>query len=151
MIPVYEEGAGNEFENYRPISFLPPIAKSFDCLLYEKMMNYIRKYKLIIARLFGLRQKHNAVDAIVSVIEVERSFLDGKTPLCCVFFDLKKAFDTKNHSIFLEKVDNYDFRGPIKNLHKSYLSSRTQYVQVGTQKSSTLDSECVVPQGSVPG
>ena len=67
-----------------------------------------------------------------------------------VFFDLKKAFDTINHSILL-KLDNYGFRGPIKYLLKSYLSSRTQCVQVGAQKLPTLDTECCVPQGSVLG
>ena len=151
VIPIYKEGASNEFGNNRPISLLPPIAKVFERLLYEKMMNYIRKYNLINAKQFGFRQKHKTVDAIASVIEEIRSCLDGKTPSCCVFFDLKKAFDTINHSILLNKLDNYGFRGPFKNLLKSYLSSRTQYVQVGTQKSAKLDTECGVPQGSVLG
>ena len=150
VIPIYEEGASNEFENYRPISLLPPIAEVFERLLYE-MMNYIRKYNLINAKQFGFRQKHKTVDAIASVIEEIRSCLDGKTPSCCVFFDLKKAFDTINHSISLNKLDNYGFREPFKNLLKSYLSSRTQYVQVGIQKSATLNTECGVPQGSVLG
>ena len=151
VIPIYKEGASIEFENYCPISLLPKIAKVFERLLYEKMMNYIRKYNLINAKQFGFRQKHKTVDAIASVIKEIRTCLDGKTPSCCVFFDLKKAFDTINHSILLNKLDNYGFRGPIKNLLKSYLRSRAQYVQVGAQKSSTLDTECGVPQGSVIG
>ena len=72
---------------------LPPIAKVFERLLYE-MMSYIRKFKLINAKQFGFRQKHKTVDAIASVIEEIRSCLDGKTPSRCVFFDLKKAFET---------------------------------------------------------
>ena len=38
VIPFYKEGASNEVENYRPISLLPPNAKFFEFLLYEKMM-----------------------------------------------------------------------------------------------------------------
>ena len=151
VIPIYKQGDSNEFENYRPIALLPPIAKVFERLLYDKMMSYIQKYKLINAKQFGFRRKHKTVDAIASVIEEIRSFLDKKIPSCCVFFDLKKAFDTINHTILLEKLDNYGFRGPIKNLLRSYLSNRTQYVQVGAQISSPLDTECGVPQGSVLG
>ena len=69
VIPIYKEGASNEFENYRPISLLPPIAKVVERLFYEKIMRYIRKYNLINAKQFGFRQKHKTVDAIASVIE----------------------------------------------------------------------------------
>ena len=106
---------------------------------------------MINVKQFGFRQKHKTVDTIASVIEELVSCLDGKTPSCCVFFDFKKAFVTKNHTKLLNKINNYGFRGPINNLLNSYLSSRIQYVQVGTQKSATLDTECGVPQGSVLG
>ena len=127
VIPIYKDGESNLFENYRPISLLPPIAKVIERIIYNRMNEYIEKFDLLSANHFGFRKKHRTVDSIARVIEDIRESLDKKVPSCCVFFDLRKAFDTIDHSILLQKLENYGFRGPIYNLLKSYLDGRLQY------------------------
>ena len=65
--------------------------------------------------------------------------------------DLKKAFDTVNHKILLEKIQHYGVRGMPINWFQSYLANRKQYVEVNGASSDVLDVMCGVPQGSVLG
>ena len=67
------------------------------------------------------------------------------------FIDLRKAFDTVNHSMLLKKMDHYGIRGIVLDWFSSYLSERKQYVSVNGHISDYLDITCGVPQGSVLG
>ena len=67
------------------------------------------------------------------------------------FIDLKKAFDTLDHEILLEKLENYGFRGKINELLRSFLSDREQYVSMNDLETERLSIKTGVPQGSVLG
>ena len=49
---------------------------------------------------------------------------------CGVFIDLKKAFDTVDHNILLDKLNFYGFRGLINQWFSSYLNDPTQTTQI---------------------
>ena len=70
---------------------------------------------------------------------------------CGTFIDLKKAFDTVDHSILLNKLYYYGIRGKPLDLFRSYLTNRSQYVKVNGVSSSMGAVRHGVPQGSVLG
>ena len=56
-----------------------------------------------------------------------------------------------NHTILLDKLNYYGFRGILNQWFSSYLSNRTQTTEIGSHISSKLNMNCGVPQGSVLG
>ena len=70
---------------------------------------------------------------------------------CSIFIDLKKAFDTVNHTILLNKLERYGIRGIALKLFTSYLSHRQQYTLINNHKSELKTITCGVPQGSTLG
>ena len=68
-----------------------------------------------------------------------------------MFIDLKKAFDTVNHDLLIDKLEYYGIRGIAQEWLKSYLKDRKQFVQIDECASTLLSVICGVPQGSILG
>ena len=75
--------------------------------------------------------------------------MDNNQITCGIFEDLSKAFDTVNHEILLDKLENLGIRGKALELFKSYLSDPEQYVNIDNCKSKSRPKRYGVPQGSV--
>ena len=59
---------------------------------------------------------------------------------CGVFVDLEKAFDTVKHKILTQKLGHYGIRGITDSWFSSYLSNRTQTVNLNGKTSEKLKS-----------
>ena len=66
-----------------------------------------------------------------------------------LFLDLQKAFDTLNHHILLQKLENFGIRGIVLNWISNYLSERSQRVFFNNVFSDDVVMDCDVPQDSV--
>ena len=77
--------------------------------------------------------------------------IDEKQLSIGVFIDLRKAFDTIDHSLLLQKMERYGIRGVTNDWLKSYLNNRLQYVDINNTASQLRRVTCGVPQGSVLG
>jgi hypothetical protein len=68
-------------------------------------------------------------------------YLQGQIP-AIIFLDIKKAFDTVNHEIFIEKLNHYCINGTVILWFINYLSGRYQCTKMGNLKAACLDQFC---------
>ena len=93
----------------------------------------------------------STVHAALELIESIAHSIDTKQHCAGVFIGLKKAFDTVNHKLLVEKLSFYGVSGIANTWLENYLMNRKQYVVVDNQASSMQFIKCGVPQGSVLG
>ena len=152
VIPIHKCGNASEAQNYRPFSLLPTIGKILEKILWDRITTFLDKYDLLDKNHFGFRQKRGTTVALVNFFEgIREDWENGFKEVKAVFIDLKKAFDTIEQNLLLEKLENIGMRGSVHKLMKSYLSDRQQCVKSVEFRSEFLPIEYGVPQGSVLG
>ena len=77
-----------------------------------------------------------------------RGIIDNGLINGVLFLDLRKAFDTVDHKILIDKLKLYGITGSILNWFISYLDKRYQTCKVNNVKSSRKLIKCGIPQGS---
>lgn len=65
-----------------------------------------------------------------------------------VFLDLKKAFDTVNCQILINKLSHFNLSPSTVHWIESYLTHRKQFVRIQNSTSLTSENQLGVPQGS---
>ena len=137
--------------NYRPIAVLSPFAKILERLVYNQLSHFLEKENILFKHQFGFRKNYSTEQAILELTDNLKMKIDSNEAICSIFLDLSKAFDTVNHQILLQKLYRYGIRGVPLQWFKSYLESRTQYVEVEIVKTNPLSIQWGVPQGSTLG
>ena len=119
--------------------------------MYNRMKDYIDKHNLLYSSQYGFRKGHSTQHAILDIVNEKKTNMNQGLFSCGVFIDLKKAFDTVDNSILLDKRKHYGFGGIIKDWFSSYLNNRMQFTQIGLYISNKANVSCGIPQGSVLG
>ena len=151
VTPIYKKGNREHIENYRPVSTLPIFGKIFEKLIYSRLYGFLDSKGIISDSQFGFRKGHSTANAIQYSSNIINNSIKNKKHILGIFIDLSKAFDTLDHTILLQKLENYGIRGIANELLKSYLTNRQQYTSILNETSSTEPIKYGVPQGSVLG
>ena len=138
--------------NYRPISLLSVFNRIFEKIMYNRLKSYIEDNELLYKAQYGFRETFSTQHAILDIVSMIQTNMDKKMFTCGIFLDFKKAFDTVNHIILLDKLHHYGIRGIVHEWFTSYLANRTQTTHIDNDHiSSKKNSITGVPQGSVLG
>ena len=72
---------------------------------------------------------------------------DNGQHACGVYVDFKKAFDTVNRNILMDKIVHYGVRGTKNNWYKTYLTNRKEQLTVNGQTFEKALIGILVPRG----
>ena len=107
---------------------LSVFSKIYEKAMYKHLYSYLECHNVLYSLQFGFRQKCSTNHALISITESIRYSIDNNEFGCGIFIDLKKAFDTVNHSIFLLKLHHYGVRGKVYDwFHKITPTCFTDY------------------------
>ena len=114
-------------------------------------MEFFNKNQSLYKFQYGFRVKHSTTHAVLAVVDYCLRNLENKKFTIGIFIDVQKAFDCVDRSILITKLQYYGIRGPLLRWISSYLSNRSQYVEIDKIKSDCKPINLGVPQGSVLG
>ena len=137
VVPILKAGDPSQIANYRPISVLTFFSKVFEKIMYNCILKFMDDNHVFYEHQYGFRQKHSTQQAIITLVDKIITSLDKGDIVISVFLDLKKAFDTVDLHILLEKLYTYGIRGHIIKWFESYLYDRSQYVIYNNEYSET--------------
>lgn len=143
ITPIHKSGDTSNVENYRPISILSAVAKIFDKLLHQHILDKTKH--LISMHQHGFSKGKSTLTNLMEYVNFIANNMPGGGQIDVILMDLAKAFDKINHNRLLQKLSALPLDPCLIILLKSYLSQRKQYIYVFGEK-----SECIIPGSSVP-
>ena len=149
--PLFKKGSTTLPKNYRPISLLPLISKIIEKVIHDQTQAFLDENKILYRFQSGFR-KNFSTDSCLSYLnnKIVTGFESGLYT-GMILIDLRKAFDTIDHKILIEKMEFLGFSKNVILWFKSYLTNRIFKVNLNKTFSEPGKLLCGVPQGSILG
>ena len=141
MSPIPKVDNPTTNDELRPISILPVLSKVFERLVGWQMSEFANSASLLHDNISSFRKGH-------STTNIKRA-MKRKEVTLMVLADFSKAFNTGCFKTTLKKFYKLGFSKNYLKWLLSYLSGRTQFVQIDDTKSHLKLSQFGIPQGSI--
>ena len=151
VIPIFKSGKKDSFTNYRPVSLSPQFSKILGKLFNNRLDKFLEINDILSNNQYGFRNNSTTCHALIDLHEQLTKSIDDKLCTIGVYIDLKKAFDTIDHSPLLRKLNRYGIRCIANSWLSSYLKEISQYVFHNNENSDAMNICCGVPQGGILG
>lgn len=137
--------------NIRPVSLTHIVGKVLEKIVNKYLVQYLEENNFLSPSQLGFRKGCSTTDCILKLLYHVSTALDSGLYTTCIFFDYKKAFDSVDHVMLLEKLRCYGISHVGLKWFESYCNGRVQHVKVDGRFSNKLSISTGVPQGSILG
>jgi hypothetical protein len=151
VVPIFKGGDPDLCDNYRPISLVKTFAKLLEKIVAKKLTHHLNVNNIIDPLQFGFQSGLSTEHNLLHLTNYVANALNENKFGIGVFLDLKKAFDVVPHCILLKKLKYYGVINNVLDWFESYLSNRSQCVDINGKISSPKSISISVMQGSVLG
>ena len=114
-------------------------------------MNHLDRNNILYKHQYGFQRGKSTEHKLIQALNHIGTAINDNKFCIGAFFDLKKAFDVCSYDILIMKLEKIGIRGPLLEWFKSYLSNRTQYVDINGNCSNEKDISTCILQGSILG
>lgn len=156
VIPIFKKGDRSQPGNYRPIALPSAFSKVFEVALSRRLIKFLNDNQLLSLNQYGFQSGKSTIQAIDHFLNALYEALDSKRPVLGLFYDMSKAFDCMNHRVLANTLRKMGINGVVLDWILSFLSDRTQCVELTNANNYKIKSEerttnIGVPQGTVLG
>ena len=128
------------------------VSKIIEKVVAVRLNRYLEENNLNEPLQSAYKQYHSCETALVRVQNDILLSIDNQQCVVLLLLDLSAAFDTVDHGILLQRLStNFGIKGKALDWFTSYLTDRSQFVQIDVSESDKHSLSCGVPQGSVLG
>ena len=130
VTPVHKKKDKSDKANCRRVSILPKISKIYEKLIYSQLYDCFDD--ILPPSQCGFRKRHSTQHCLLVILEKYKESVEKGSEFGSVLTDLSKAFDCIDHKLLIAKLFWYGISPSSLNLIFSYLSNRTQRVEIKT-------------------
>ena len=113
-----------EHENYRPIAQTSSIDKLIEKIVNISLMNYVKANSMLFPYQYGFWRIRSAPDSLIRLSSDIAEALAEREQLVCIFFDMKKAYNTTWRYGILKVVHECGVRGYLAYFIMNFLRNR---------------------------
>ncbi len=140
------------FANYRPVSNIPFLSKVIERVIASQLNSHLTLNGLHDPLQSAYKQGSSTETALIRIKADMEEVLNAGDGVLLVLLDLSAAFDTVDHTILLERLqEEVGLQDTALQWIRSYLTGRTQAVHINNTASAPTALTTGVPQGSVLG
>ena len=127
------------------------VVKVLERIVSTQLSMYLERNNLLHPHQGAYCSGKSTVDILLLAFDQFATSLDRGGVVCAAFIDLRKAFDSLDHCLLLQRISELCVHGSVVEWFKDYLSNRYHRVKPSADFSSWQLLKGGIPQGSALG